>query len=701
MGDLFGVISIQPRQAVEFDDEQYFANLRFIATQWNRKLYQTGTPNAATNTSDDARFVTSYLQNALYVFGRQEISDYAFFVEDAKGQTTKFPMFRGMDINKILLHIDGVVRQSLDNLPKTISATAFSKGAVAAKKEILDFIRLKAEHKVFFELIQMQTGIEFKPINRDFKTQEELDKYIIDFQEGMEIAYQRIAKHILITNRYLPLITKVAKYIAVGGVGAVEVYEHGGMIKWRIIPPEGIIVDMSKSDDQHEEDDYAGCIRSMSVPDLIDMYEWTEKEIEELQTMAKSSSMWGQYNTYTGLNGLYWWAENNGVPKIMVVKGQWRSLEKMDGKWVEVLREGDLIGNKFLRNCKISEGQVWNKLDKTRKRLKYRIVTPNSILGSNISIVGMLKRYQDLKDAFATKMMEMSSRAIGKSYVINANKLPEGLTTPDIISQLKQSNIVVLEGADIDEINKRQSLVETIDLTLDPNVRYYLDMIQYYDNYINDIINIPAQSRGFQANYQSANQIQTNINQSTLGMQWYYGNIMTWVKNLLEYSADFAKLVLPENEDSDFSLVVGDAMVEIMKIDEVKKMQFEDFLLDLNPRDLLSVQDKAEITQIALQTASSGGSVRTLKNFIALKRSDSLTEAYDYLEIEIAKEEERERIAIEQQQQLALQQAQMNNQTQENIANSQNLTGLAKQEMANEAKMQPQQQMMQEEPPMQ
>jgi len=84
-----------------------------------------------------------------------------------------------------------------------------------------------------------------------------------------------------------------------------------------------------------------------------------------------------------------------------------------------------------------------------------------------------------------------------------------------------------------------------------------------------------------------------------------------------------------------------------------------------------------------------------------LKRSDSLTEAYDYLEIEIAKEEERERIAIEQQQQLALQQTQMNNQMQENIANSQNLTGLAKQEMANEAKMPPQQQMMQEEPPMQ
>ena len=296
---------------------------------------------------------------------------------------------------------------------------------------------------------------------------------------------------------------------------------------------------------------------AMSVQDLIDTYKWTEEEIEDLQNMAKSQSMWATYNTYTGVNGLLWWQMNNGVPKVMVVRGQWRSLEKIDGEWVEVLREGDWIGNKYLRNCRISEGQVWNKYDKSRKRLRFRVVTPNTILGNNLSIVGILKRIQDLKDGFTTKMIELGSRAIGKSYIINASKLPEGLTTADVISQLKQSNLIVLEGADIDEDERtRKSLVEAVDLTLDPNVQYYVQMIQYYDQVLADIINIPAQARGIQANYQSAIQVNTNLQQSTLGMSWYYDNMMLFVKNLLEFSADYAKLILPEKEDSDISLVI-------------------------------------------------------------------------------------------------------------------------------------------------
>jgi len=480
MSTFYSGIGVQPPQAVEFDDDEYRKNLQFIASMWNRRLFSFGADaTSATIGTDDNRYVTSYLAQCQYFFGRQNPSDYGFFVQDELGQSTRFPMTRGMDITKILLHIDGVVRQMLEPLPKTINVTAYSKDAVSVKKEIMDFIKLKAQQKVFFDIIEMATGVGFKPIDRDFKTQEELDKYLEDFQESMEIAYQNISKHILITNRYMPTLAKFSQYISLGGQSTIEVYEHGGMIKWRIVPPESAIVDMSKNDDQHEDDDYAGSIMAMSVPDLLDEFDWEEDEIEDLQTMAKAQTMWAQYNTYVGVNGLVWWQLNNGVPKVMVVRGQWRSLEKMDGEWVEVLREGVYIGNKYLKNCKVSEGQVWNKMDKTRKRLRFRTVTPNTILGNNMGIVGMLKRYQDIKDAFATKMIELSSRAVGKSFVINASKLPEGLTAPDVISQLKQSNMIVLEGADIDETpdSKRQNLVETLDWTLDPNVRYYMDMI--------------------------------------------------------------------------------------------------------------------------------------------------------------------------------------------------------------------------------
>lgn len=682
MSSLYGATGVQPNQAVKFTDDEYMKNLRFISSQWNRRLFNVGIDStSAASSSDDARYVTSYLQQAQYFFGRQKPSDFGFFVQDELGQSTRFPMVRGMDVTKIVLHINGVVRKMIENLPKTLNVTAYSKDAVSAKKEIMDFIKLKAQNQVFFDLIEMQTGVGFKPIDRNFESQEELDKYLEDFQESMEIAYQNIAKHILIVNKFKQIIPKVADYISIGGVGCIMVYEHGGQIKWQVVPPESAIIDMSKNDDQHEDDDYGGRIISMSVPDLIDRYDWTEEEIQDLQTMAKSSTMWAQYNTYVGINGLMWWQMNNGVPKVMVVDGQWRSLEKIDGEWVEVLREGVLIGNKYLRNCKISEGQVWNKYDKSRKRLKFRVVTPNTILGTNLGIVGMLKRYQDIKDAFATKMIELSSRAIGKSFVVNASKLPEGLTAPDVISQLKQANMIVLEGADIDETpdSKRQNLVETLDWTLDPNIRNYLEMVQYYDNVMADIINLPNQVRGFQANYQSAMQVTSNLAQSSNGLAWYYDNIMLWIKNALEYSSDLAKLVLPDKEEGNLPLVIGDAMVEVLKSEDVRKMQFEDFLLDINPSDVMTEQEKEGLKQFALGLAQNGA--MTISQYIKLLQIDNKSQMYDFF----TAVEKRKEIIAQQQQQAQMEQqmaqAQMAQDTQLQQADIQAQAGLDKEAM--------------------
>jgi hypothetical protein len=682
MSTFYSGTGVQPAQAVEFSPDEYRKNMQFLSAMWNRKLYSFGSDaTSATIGSDENRYVTSYLLNCQYFFGRQTASDYGFFIQDELGQNTRFPMTRGMDITKILLHIDGVVRQMIEPLPKTINVTAYSKNAVSQKKELMDFIKLKAQQKVFFDLIEEATGVGFKPIDRDFKTQEELDKYLEDFQESMEIAYQNIAKHILLTNRYMPTLAKFSQYVALGGQATIEVYEHGGMIKWRIVPPESAIVDMSKNDDQHEDDDYGGSIMAMSVPDLLDEFDWTEDEVEELQTMAKAQTMWAQYNTYVGVNGLVWWQLNNGVPKVMVVRGQWRSLEKMDGEWVEVLREGVYIGNKYLKNCKISEGQVWNKMDKTRKRLRFRTVTPNTVLGNNLGIVGMLKRYQDIKDAFATKMIELSSRAVGKSFIVNASKLPEGLTAPDVISQLKQSNMIVLEGADIDETpdSKRQNLVETLDWTLDPNVRYYMDMISYYDGVISDIINIPQQTRGFQAQYQSAAVVNSNLQQSTLGMSWYYKNIMTSIKNLLEFSSDYAKLILPEKEDSDLNLVIGDAMVEVLKLEDIKKMQFEDFLLELNPNGLLQEQEKEQLKQFAAALAQNGA--MSVSNYIKMLQIDNKTQMYNYFEKVEKEKQMREEQMQQAQMEAQMAQTEMQQQGKQNVAEINAEAGLAKQEM--------------------
>ena len=158
------------------------------------------------------------------------------------------------------------------------------------------------------------------------------------------------------------------------------------------------------------------------------------------------------------------------------------------------------------------------------------------------------------------------------------------------------------------------------------------------------------------------------------------------VKNLLEFSADYAKLILPEKEDSDISLVIGDTAVELLKMEEFKRMQFEDFLLALNPDDVISEQEKEGLKTFAAALAQNDR--MSVTDYIKLIQLQSKDEMYNYFEkVEKMRQMREEQM---QQQQLEAQMAQANaaNQTQENIATIQANAGLEKQAMQQGQQMQ-------------
>jgi len=162
-------------------------------------------------------------------------------------------------------------------------------------------------------------------------------------------------------------------------------------------------------------------------------------------------------------------------------------------------------------------------------------------------------------------------------------------------------------------------------------------------------------------------------------MSWYYKNIMTGIKNLLEFSADYAKLVLPEKEDSDLTLVIGDAMVEVLKLEDMKRMQFEDFLLDINPDGVLQEQEKEQLKQFASALAQNGG--MSISNYVKLLQIDNKSEMYNYFEKVEKEKQMREEQMQQAQLQAQMQQAQMQQQGKENVAAINADASLAKQEM--------------------
>lgn len=704
-GSITPTATLPDQAKTEYTEQDYREALQFIAMRWNiQPNNYTILPNIASDVSVTAStgYAYEYLRNAAYIYGAQITSEYGFFVKDDLGNVTRVPMFRGMDVAKYYFHVDGEWRDSIEPLPRMIGVEAMSKNAKSIKKTKMDMIKFRADMANEIAQMQYMTGLGFEPVEGiDYDNEFEVKKKLENFQEGMEIAYQALARNSCYANRYFKKLTKAGNYAFIGGLAMVKVYEHRGRIKWDIVTPERAIFDVSKQDDQHEDDDYAGELYELSVVELLDRFEWTEEEIKDLKAAANDGTLWARYNTFTAYNGLLWWNNQSGVPKVTCVEGQWRSLEKRDGEWVEILREGVLIGNKWIKNTKISDSQVYDKYDKSRKKLKYIICTPNSILGTVQGVVGMIKRYCDLKDAIVTKMIALTSSAIGKSYVFNANKFPEGMREPDIIAKLKQTNIIVQEGADIDDTPdiKNQRMIEPIDMTLDPSLPILVQQIQYFDNMIADIINIPAGARGQQANYQSKDVVASNIAQSNKGMKWFYSSMMQFTQRILEYSADLAKLRFPlsaEGRDS-LALQVGDTMTQLFSVEEIRKMQFEDFLLYLLPNNIASEEDKAKYESLALQLASAGQF--SMLDFLKLDTLESKTEMVNYFEyVEIKKEM---KAAAEQQaaREQALQAAQINAQAQENIAATQTEGKLIDREMQNEMKAE--EMAMKQQPPMQ
>ena len=676
----------------EYTDENYIETLRWGAMQYNQRINNVPLINNGNVTANGVTtYINSYVENLNYIFGTQVPAEYGFFAMDANGNETQTPMFRGLDGKKIFDYLHGQATDIIDPLPKTLNVTAYSTGAISAKKETMNYVKWQIDNKVFLNLLQQEAGVGFKVVGRDFESQNQVDKFFTSFQESMEIGYEQIARHCVYYNDYQQDFAKAFDYVIIGNLGVIKPEYINGQVAWRVIAPENAIIDYSKGKDIHKDDDYAGEIFQMPVNEVLSTWDWSEEEIEEIKSIAKADTQSAQvyYQTLAASN-VYWWTTSNDVAKVTIVKLAYRSLEKgEDGKRYECIRQGTLIGNRWLRDEGIVKGQVCRKGDRSKKQLPYIVMTPNLFLGTSMSVIGIIKRIANLKDAFITKVIDMSSSSIGKATVIRASKLPEGLRAPDVISQLKQARVIVLEGEEAEDMPNGQKLAETVDLTLDPNIQLILQIVSYLDNSINDYLNIPLQVRGMGSEYQSAKSIDTTQTASAKGLSYLYKNLQLFMKEVLSYSADLYKLMAPDDElgRENLALIVGDGVTDLLSMDVVKKAQFEDFLLTLNPSDYIAAQDKAELSQLMIQIASSNQPIKTMKTYIKLKQTESLTEAYNYLESEMEKEQMQEEARMAQEQEMAMAQNQMNNQTQQQMTETNAQAGLEKQAMADDTKL--------------
>lgn len=682
--------SIQPLQTVsndKWDDKEYWkANVRWVCSMYNQLVVpptMQGNPQQDPFYGLQNRFVPQYIKYARYVFGWQYGTSYELTAKDVKNNNTQIPLFRGKDIISLFNFYTGKVMNIIKPIPNIMQANCIAGDALSRKTLSLDLMKNLVSARQFLldeqmlGNIQIETGSDF-----DLTDEQSIEANFEDFKEGSERTYLKFGKNFYISNEAAEQFKKGAQYCFIGGRISCFVEERNGKIYMDIIPPEFAIIDMSKNDDQHLDDDYAGQIKPYSVSEVASKWKLTTEEAEDLERIARDNSSQAPY--VSGWVNFNWYQNYNGVPKVWVAeKVQWQSITYINDVPVSCIRQATLIGNKYLKDEQIVPNSILDKRDKRRKCLNYRSCSPNTILGTNLGIVGMIHEMQDIRDSLVTNMLSSINRSMGKTVYIDTSQLPEGMRTPEFLQQLKQNGVVGANRAEIDDIQKANPLIEVIDLTIDPNIVTVLSIIQYWDNAIADVLNMPKNVKNGSSNYQSAGQIETNINTSDIGNQWIYASLVKWIQGIIEFGADL-QVKVAANGGEDIAVMVGDTMAEMLKSDEVQKCLDSDYRIYLDFDTTLNEQAKVTLSQMAVQSA--GVNPNAQLDYLNVIKAKNITELTNYYRNEKAKREKREAEQQAQQQQAALAQTQTMVQGQQQIADQQTQAKLAADQMKLEGK---------------
>lgn len=697
-GNLGNVLRQPPQTVKVWKESDYLDNMRYIASQWNKCVYEFA-PDDMARQIKPRFWVQDYVQNSSYFFGKNQSTDYGFATMDEVNNKLPVPMFRGQDIYELIKHTVGVIGDFVRSASDILSATSVSDGAISKKMLLMDMAKSQAENKAIYDQMELMSGYKFQPIDGiDFQNKQQVDTFFETYIDALEKIYVKLAQYSFYYNYGKEFFEKASEYYGIGGLVHMRCYAFNGKTKWRLVEPQNAIWDNYNSFNQHREDRFAGEYCEKTIPELLTMFEWTEEERKNVEALSiASNAVWQTYNIPTG-NQLVWWRTSaTGVPMVVCIHGQWRSLkyEGVDenGKeiWTPCLREGWLIGNKYLKENRLTPNQIEDKFDVSRMKMDYVTATADTVMGVSMGIVGRLKEYQKLKDYFQTKLNQLVANSKGKRYVMYADKLPEGMKAPDILAQLSQSGITIMPSRDMDDDSPdgNQRMIETIDMTLDPSIMGLGGLISSMRSYMDNILSLPANVRGANQNYQSKDAMAMNIKASGYGMSSYYNTFYTWMLRVLEQSADKNKLIMPEGDNDTLTLLVGDAKVEIIKKMDLEKMQFENYALGLGIEDFMSDPERQALIQYYMQKASTTNSPEdelVMVNLMQIKTKLAFKEYLDsVVAAKLQRMQQEQQAAAERQQQAA--QIAADAQVQSAQVGAENARGMQQDRMAHERGM--------------
>lgn len=682
--------SIAPNQMLqrEWTPQDYADNIRWaVSVGFNQPIYSSALRNGAVNTPFDnvnTGHVYQYVQAVSYLFGTQFGSEYEFVAKDSNNNPTKIPMWRGLDIRNLFAYFDGKCRAKFESMPKLLQAQGITEGIVSRKRLKLDALKKLIEAQ---ELIKQQEQIANIKVDLteggvDLSKKENQEKFFRTYQDELELAYRNIGKDFLIRNYFLDKhFLKSADDTFIGGRTMTKVYDRKGRVYMRTIRPQNAIIDMSQDDDQHYNDNFAGCIEPYSIPQLQQLDNLTTEELALLQSQAKVEP-----NIPIAGSGYTWFNYQNNVPKIWRAEVEWKSITFIEGEPVACIREGTLIGNLILKNCRIKPNSISDKLDKSKKELDFIAFTPFTFLNTNMGIIMLVHKLIDLKSVLMTKWTEMYARAKGKINILDSSKFPAFMKTPDVLAEIEQNGLLVGNRSESEEEGTESNkMVEYIDWTLDQNINEIMRAMEYLDTQIGQILNMPKYAIQGSGEYSSEEQIANNVQSSDVGTSWLYGGLQAHYLRIVDRAIEKTILVSSKEDKDYLALTIGDGATELLAKEDIQRMLEDGFRPYLSMNNELTEKIKFNTAKIALQSAANNPNAAL--QYINIESAETVDEVRVMLEAERYRREQAEREKMEADRAAAERNATINANAMVQNTQTQANTTLEKAAMDNENKL--------------
>lgn len=677
----------QPSQFVSEDKKNrdwYKQNLEFIMSHFNKRNDRT---NRIRRTEDVENPIDEIVRLFTYYLGRQYNKDYYYTTQDQNNCDLPTVWINGQKITALIDFMIGNAIKLIENIDPSVRAT--SKAAKNKKTDIMELEMLKFDMPEFFE-IMAAAGMKMDATgqNKEFETPEELLRYMEeDYKERSEIVAMQLAKDILLRNDFLNKYKQAFLYVLLGGYCGIKNRIENGKQYFDVVLPQNMIIDRSHDDDYLSEMRFVGEINWLSTADIIERYQdyLTAEEIKEIGSLT-SNNLYQLLDLTTHPYATTWAFTYNNVPTLAIMEGYWIGMkdlgyEKTSDKfgnthyarikkqrkgqyWTKTIYKGILIGNKYL----VETGEATNIVRKHDNpgdvEMPIQIFMPNMVMGENRSIVSRLHKHQDRIDFITNEITKMMTRAKGKVYIINKQKLGSS-EAKDVISDFERMGIHITDGSATGEDyvpGSESRLVEVVDMTLDSNVQLLVNLRLEEERIMEEIVNVPKVAMGQQQGYLGAKTQAGTIAQSNLGTSYLYQGFIRFIEKHMSFAINQYKISLMDSDDNEIP-VLTERGREWVKI--TKDFQFEELNAYIKVKDFIDEAGRERILMQA-QAAMQNG-VIDMVEYLKIEQSSNYTELINELEYTLKKKKREQEKQQQMQQMLMMAQAQQQQQQQQEM----------------------------------